>query len=209
MIVLGGGYVGVERAQMFSRAGVKVTLVFRSRLLPEMEPEIGAALSDYLSSEGITVLGKLAYQSVRKTAEGDAALTVLRDGVSETIVAERLLVAAGRTPNVEDLGLTEAGVTQTPSGAILVDDRMRTSVHGVYAAGDVTGRDQFVYMAAYGAKIAAKNALNGDNLRYDNSRSEEHTSELQSLMRISYAVFCLKKKNKQHTTESHIYYHKR
>src|SRR3546814_5282329 len=92
-----------------------------------------AALSDYLSSEGITVLGKLAYQSVRKTAEGDAALTVLRDGVSETIVAERLLVAAGRTPNVEDLGLTEAGVTQTPSGAILVDDRMRTSVHGVYA----------------------------------------------------------------------------
>src|SRR3546814_9579356 len=134
-----------------------------------MEPEIGPALSDYLSSEGITVLGKLAYQSVRKTAEGDAALTVLRDGVSETIVAERLLVAAGRTPNVEDLGLAEAGVTQTPSGAILVDDRMRTSVHGVYAAGDVTGRDQFVYMAAYGAQIAAKNALNGDNLRYDNS----------------------------------------
>src|SRR3546814_5688791 len=127
MIVLGGGYVCVELAQMFSRAGVKVTLVFRSRLLPEMEPEIGAALSDYLSSEGITVLGKLAYQSVRKTAEGDAALTVLRDGVSETIVAERLLVAAGRTPNVED-------------------------------------------------------------------RSEEHTSELQSLMRIAYAVFGLKKK---------------
>src|SRR3546814_4856047 len=57
----------------------------------------------------ISVLGKLAYQSVHKTAEGDAALTVLRDGVSETIVAERLLVAAGRTPNVEDLGLTEAG----------------------------------------------------------------------------------------------------
>jgi len=169
MIVLGGGYVGVELAQMFSRAGVKVTLVFRSRLLPEMEPEIGAALTDYLSSEGIAVHGTLAYQSVRKTAEGDAALTVLRDGVSETIVAERLLVATGRTPNVEDLGLTEAGVAQTPSGAILVDDHMRTSMRGVYAAGDVTGRDQFVYVAAYGAKIAAKNALNGDSLRYDNS----------------------------------------
>src|SRR3546814_17824279 len=116
MIVLGGGYVCVELAQMFSRAGVKVTLVFRSRLLPEMEPEIGAALSDYLSSEGITVLGKLAYQSVRKTAEGDAALTVLRDGVSETIVAERLLVAAGRTPNVQHLGLPEAGVAPQPRG---------------------------------------------------------------------------------------------
>ncbi len=169
MIILGGGYVGIELAQMFSRAGVKVTLVFRSRLLPEMEPEIGAALTDYLSSEGATVLGELAYQSVRKTAEGDTSLTVLREGVAETIVAERLLVATGRAPNVEDLGLIEAGVVQTPSGAILVDDRMRTSVPGVYAAGDVTGRDQFVYMAAYGAKIAAKNALNGDSLRYDNS----------------------------------------
>jgi len=169
MIVLGGGYVGVELAQMFSRAGVDVTLVFRSRLLPEMEPEIGAALTNYLSSEGITVLSNLAYQSVHKAAEGGTALTILRDGNAETLVAERLLVATGRTPNVEDLGLIEAGVRQTPGGAIIVDDRMRTSLPGVYAAGDVTGRDQFVYMAAYGAKIAAKNALNGDSLRYDNS----------------------------------------
>ena len=169
MIVLGGGYVGVELAQMFSRAGVDVTLVFRSRLLPEMEPEIGAALTNYLSSEGITVLSNLAYQSVHKAAGGGTALTILRDGNAETLVAERLLVATGRTPNVEDLGLIEAGVLQTPGGAIIVDDRMRTSLPGVYAAGDVTGRDQFVYMAAYGAKIAAKNALNGDSLRYDNS----------------------------------------
>ena len=169
MIVLGGGYVGVELAQMFSRAGVDVTLVFRSRLLPEMEPEIGAALTNYLSSEGITVLSNLAYQSVHKTAEGGTALTILRDGNAETLVAERLLVATGRTPNVEDLGLIEVGVRQTSGGAIIVDDRMRTSVPGIYAAGDVTGRDQFVYMAAYGAKIAAKNALNGDSLRYDNS----------------------------------------
>ncbi|KGB55938.1 Mercuric reductase MerA [Sphingopyxis sp. LC81] len=169
MIVLGGGYVGVELAQMFSRAGVNVTLVFRSRLLPAAEPEIGAALTDYLSSEGISIVGNLAYQSVRKTAEGGAALTILRNGVAETIVAERLLLATGRAPNVEDLGLIEAGVKQAPSGTIIVDDHMRTSAHGVYAAGDVTGRDQFVYMAAYGAKIAAKNALNGDSLRYDNS----------------------------------------
>lgn len=169
MIVLGGGYVGVELAQMFSRAGVDVTLVFRSRLLPEMEPEIAAALTDYLSREGLTVLGNLAYQSVHKTAEGGAALTVLRDGRAETIIAERLLLATGRAPNVEGLGLIEAGVKQTLSGAIIVDEQMRTSVRGVYAAGDVTGRDQFVYMAAYGAKIAARNALNGDSLRYDNS----------------------------------------
>jgi mercuric reductase len=169
MIVLGGGYIGAELAQIFARAGVKVTLVFRSRLLPEAEPEIGAALAGYLTDEGITVLGDLAYESVRRTDEGGVALTVIKTGRAEVISAERILVATGRSPNIEHLGLDEAGVTQAASGAILVDDRMRTSKAGIYAAGDVTGRDQFVYMAAYGAKLAAKNALNGDSLRYDNS----------------------------------------
>jgi mercuric reductase len=70
---------------------------------------------------------------------------------------------------VEGLGLEEAGVAQASDGCIRVDDRMRTTRSGVYAAGDVTGHDQFVYMAAYGAKIATKNALNGDSLRYDNT----------------------------------------
>src|SRR3546814_9549375 len=101
---------------MFSRAGVKVTLVCRRRLLPEMEPEIGAALTGYFANEGITVLDGIACQSVRKTAEGGVALAILCEGVAETIVAERLLVATGRTPHVEDLGLGEAGVRQTPGG---------------------------------------------------------------------------------------------
>ncbi len=167
MIVLGGGYIGAELAQMFARVGVAVTLVFRSRLLPEAEPEIGAALAGYLSEEGITVLGDLAYEAVRRTDEG-VILTIQRDGRRETVTAEQIVVATGRTANTESLGLAEAGVAQTPTGAIVVDDRMRTSKPGVYAAGDVTGKDQFVYMAAYGAKLAAKNALNGDSLRYDN-----------------------------------------
>ncbi|MBM1170108.1 mercury(II) reductase [Microvirga arabica] len=168
MIVVGGGYIGAELAQTFARAGVEVTLVFRSRLLPEAEPEIGTALAGYLANEGITVMGGLAYDAVRRTEDG-VALTVVRDGLAQTIRAERILVATGRAPNTESLGLAEAGVAQTPAGAILVDDRMRTSKAGVYAAGDVTGKDQFVYMAAYGAKLAVKNALNGDSLRYDNS----------------------------------------
>ncbi len=168
MIVLGGGYIGVELAQTFARVGVEVTLVFRSRLLPESEPEIGAALTRYLEDEGVTVIGGLAYESVRRTQDG-VMLTVVRDGRPATISAERILVATGRAPNTEDMGLAEAGIAQTPTGAILVDDRMRTSKAGVYAAGDVTGKDQFVYMAAYGAKLAAKNALNSDSLRYDNS----------------------------------------
>ena len=167
MIVLGGGYIGAELAQTFARVGVAVTLVCRSRLLPAAEPEIGEALAGYLAGEGIAVLGGLSYEAVDRT-EGGVSLTFWRDGRRETVTAERILAATGRTANTEDLGLADAGVAQTPTGAIVVDDRMRTSKPGIYAAGDVTGKDQFVYMAAYGAKLAAKNALNGDSLRYDN-----------------------------------------
>lgn len=169
MIVLGGGYVGAELAQAFARAGVAVTLVFRSSLLPEAEPEIGQALAGYLVDEGITVVSGAVYDTIRKTEGSDTALTITLDGRPETLIAERILVATGRTPNTEGLGLFEANVAQTSSGAIVIDDRMRTSKLGVYAAGDVTGKDQFVYMAAYGAKLAAKNALNGNSLRYDNT----------------------------------------
>jgi len=80
-----------------------------------------------------------------------------------------VLITTGRAPNIEGLGLPEHGVSVLPKGAIVVDDRMRTTKVGIYAAGDVTSRDQFVNMAAYSAKLAAKNALNGDTLRYDDS----------------------------------------
>ena len=169
MIVLGGGYIGVELAQTFARAGVEVTLVFRSRLLPEAEPEIGAALATYLADEGIKIVSGITYESARKTDDGGVALAIARDGRPEILTAERILVATGRRSNTEALGLAETGIDLTPAGAITVDDRMRTSKAGVYAAGDVTGKDQFVYMAAYGAKLAAKNALNGNSLSYDNT----------------------------------------
>jgi mercuric reductase len=169
MIVLGGGYIGVELAQTFARAGVEVTLVFRSRLLPEAEPEIGAALATYLADEGIKIVSGITYESARKTDDGGVALAIARDGLPEILTAERILVATGRRSNTEALGLAETGIDLTPAGAIIVDDRMRTSKAGVYAAGDVTGKDQFVYMAAYGAKLAAKNALNGNSLSYDNT----------------------------------------
>ena len=169
MIVVGGGYVGAELAQTFARAGVAVTLVFRSRLLPEAEPEIGEALAGYLATEGIEIVSGVTYRSASKTDTGGVAFALTRGGHSETIMADRLLVATGRTPNTEGLGLRAMDVAQEVSGAIIVDDRMRTSRAGVYAAGDVTGRDQFVYMAAYGAKLAARNALNGNSLRYDST----------------------------------------
>ena len=168
LLVVGGGYIGAELAQMFARAGVKVTLVCRSRLLPEAEPEIGAALTGYFENEGITVVSGIAYRAIRRTEDG-IVLTVTRDGQDTSIDADQVLITTGRTPNTEGLGLAEQGIIVSPKGGIVVDERMRTPRAGIYAAGDVTGRDQFVYMAAYGAKLAAKNALNGDSLRYDNS----------------------------------------
>ncbi|MFB9981573.1 bifunctional organomercurial lyase/mercury(II) reductase MerBA [Mesorhizobium kowhaii] len=168
LLVIGGGYIGAELAQMFARAGVEVTLVCRSRLLPEAEPEIGAALTGYFKDEGITVISGIAYRAIRQTEHG-IALTVARDGQETTIDADQVLIATGRTPNIEGLALAEHGIAALPQGGIIVDDRMRTTRPGIYAAGDVIGQDQFVYMAAYGAKLAAKNALNGDSLRYDNS----------------------------------------
>lgn len=168
LLVVGGGYIGAELAQMFARIGVKVTIICRSRLLPAAEPEIAEALAGYFRDEGIGLQCGAAYQSVTQT-NTSVSLVVHEDGREETLTAERLLIATGRAPNVEGLGLASAGVAQEANGSIRVDDRMRTTRPGVYAAGDVIGHDQFVYMAAYGAKIAAKNALNGDRFRYDNT----------------------------------------
>lgn len=168
LIVIGGGYIGAELAQMMARMGVEVTVICRSRLLPQVELEVSDALAAAFRAEGITLYCGITYDACREDETG-VTVCVSEGGEPVELKAERLLVATGRIPNTETLGLAEAGVAQDGHGAIIVDDRMRTSKSGVYAAGDVTDRDQFVYMAAYGAKLAAKNALNSDSLAYDNS----------------------------------------
>ena len=105
--------------------------------------------------------------NIQHTAQG-VALRVKTENGEQTLAAEQVLVTAGRHPNTEGLDLEVAAIARRANGGIEVDEHMRTSRDGVYAAGDVTGHDQFVYMAAYGAKIAAENALNGDSRRYDN-----------------------------------------
>jgi len=167
IMIIGGGYIGCEIGQMLARAGSRVTLITRSRLLPEAEPEIGKALTGYFRDEGMQVRTGLAYREIAHSRNG-VRLAIEADGETEELEAEQVLVTTGRKPNSTGMGLAEAGVAVAPDGAVIVDDRMRTTRPGVYAAGDVTGRDQFVYMAAYGAKLAARNALNGDGLVYDN-----------------------------------------
>ncbi|WP_300381322.1 mercury(II) reductase [Henriciella sp.] len=168
IMVLGGGYIGCELAQMASRLGVKVTLVTRSRLLSGVEPEVGEVLTEALKAEGIAVETDLAYRSVVQ-GDGGVTLTIERGGTPETLTAERLVATTGRVANSEDLGLREFGIETDARGSIKVGADMATTRPGVWAAGDVTDRDQFVYMAAYGAKVAVNNALGLEALRYDNA----------------------------------------
>ncbi len=166
LIVMGGGYVGLELAQMFARFGVSVTVVCRSRLLPQIEPELSDALEGYLVAEGLSIRKGVTYHRVAEEG-GRVVLSIAVDGRLERISSDKLLVAAGRIPNSHDLGLESVGVSLESEGGVQVDDFLRTTNEDIYAVGDVTGRDMYVYMAAYGGKWAAQNALNGGAHRYD------------------------------------------
>lgn len=168
LIFLGGGYIGVELAQMMARMGARVTIVCRSRLLPRTEPEVSEALTAALRAEGLTILDGATYHAARR--DGDrAVLTVTVDGADRDLTADRLVLTTGRAPNIKGLGLAEMGIETDARGAIRVGDDMQTTKPGIFAAGDVTDRDQFVYMAAYGAKLAARNAVLGGSERYENA----------------------------------------
>jgi len=168
LIFLGGGYIGVELAQMMARMGVSVTIVCRSRLLPKTEPEVSEALTGYLRDEGLTVLDGMTYEAARR--DGNCAvLTVVKNGTAQDVTADHLVLTTGRTPNTKNLSLAEMGIDTDRRGAIIVGDDMATTRPGIYAAGDATDRDQFVYMAAYGAKLAARNAVLDGTERYDNA----------------------------------------
>jgi len=168
LLVIGGGSVGVELGQMFARAGTKVTICCRSRLVPESEPEISAALEGYLQDEGIEICAGIGYQKIEKITSG-IHLTHSKDGKTRIIEAEQTLVATGRKPNTANMGLEEVGITLTKNGGMQVDEYMQSTNPDVYAAGDATGADMFVYMAAYGGKLAAHYALGGNKEAYDKS----------------------------------------
>ncbi len=168
LIVLGGGYVGCELAQAFRRFGARVTVVDIAPLLMAAEPEIRAILRESFAEEGITLHERTQVHAVAGK-EDRITLDLEQAGRRFQVTGDALLVATGRRANTEELGLEELGIATGPGGRIPVDAHMRTTRPGIYAAGDVTDRDPFVYMAAHGARIAALNALHGNRHRYDDS----------------------------------------
>lgn len=127
-------------------------------ILAGAEPEIARALGGYLANEGIALREGVKLTRIARDKEG-VALEIEAEGLPEKLRTEIALVTTGRRPNSSDFGLEEAGVELLPNGGIRVDDRMRTTRSGIYAAGDGTGRDQSVYVAAHGGKVASLNAL--------------------------------------------------
>ena len=165
LVVIGGNAVGLEMGQLFARLGSRVTIVEAlPRIAPSEEPEASAALQAALVDEGVRVVTGVAVTSVRR--DGDRRLITLeRDGASETLAGDHVLVATGRRPNTADLGLGRAGIAVTDQGAIRVDDTLRTTNPRVWAAGDVTGHPQYVYVAGHEGALAARNAVTGADAR--------------------------------------------
>lgn len=152
LVVIGGGFVGLEQAQLFARLGSDVSII--GRLAPHAEPELSSELRRAFLDEGITVVNDRAISIVQH--DGFVGVST-RTG--KEITAERVLIATGRTPRTAKLGLDAAGIATDGRGFIIVDEEQRTSNPDVLAAGDVTNVPQYVYVAATSGKIAARNAL--------------------------------------------------
>ncbi len=157
LAVLGSSSVALELAQAFSRLGSSVTILARHSLLYREDPAIGQALQEVFESEGIRVL---TYTEAQKIDYTNGSF-ILFTG-KEEIRAQKLLVAVGRRPNTDDLGLENTGVQRDKAGAIVVDDHLQSDDPVIFAAGDCTNRPQFVYVAAAAGKTAVINMTGGD-----------------------------------------------
>jgi mercuric reductase len=155
LLVVGAGAVGLEFGQIFSRFGSKVTIVDAlDRISPLSDAEASATLTAALEEEGIEIVPSVFVKSARRDGEAITATLAPRDGSAEReLRVAQILLAAGRVPNVEGLNLDGVGIETTKAG-IAVDDHMRTSVPGIWAAGDVNAVAQFTPVAQYQARIA-------------------------------------------------------
>ncbi|HVB81558.1 MAG TPA: FAD-dependent oxidoreductase [Candidatus Binataceae bacterium] len=157
LVVIGAGPIGCEMAQAHRRLGSQVTVLDLGQMLPKDDPDAVAVIRTAFAAEGILVAERVKILRIEKRAHG-IAVALADDGGERWIEGSHLLVAAGRAPTVEGLGLEAAGIRFGPKG-IDVDARLRSSNRRVYAAGDVAGSYQFTHLASYHAGIILRNAL--------------------------------------------------
>ena len=165
LVIVGGGYIALEFGQMYRRFGSKVTIVQRSsRLLSKEDADVSTAVQEILENEGIQVCTNTSDLSVRNESGRIAVRLKCNDEAME-VAGSHLLVAAGRTPNTDDLGLDSAAIETDPRDFIQVDDQLRTKVEGVWALGECNGQGAFTHTAYNDFEIVAANLLDGDQRR--------------------------------------------
>jgi pyruvate/2-oxoglutarate dehydrogenase complex dihydrolipoamide dehydrogenase (E3) component len=164
LLVLGGSYIGLEFGQMYRRFGSEVSIVHHGqRLVSREDADVSAAIADILTREGINV--RLGANCLRIGKQGDdIVMTVDCGGIAE-IRGSHLLIATGRRPNTDDLGLDRAGVKRDEHGYIVVDDELRTSIPGIWALGDCNGKGAFTHTSWNDYEIVAANLLDGESRR--------------------------------------------
>jgi pyruvate/2-oxoglutarate dehydrogenase complex dihydrolipoamide dehydrogenase (E3) component len=165
LIVLGGSYVGLEFAQVYRRFGSGVTVIeLAPRLIVREDEDVSKAVADVLGDEGVDIRVNSKVVGVAKQGN-DIAVTVETAGARSQILGSHLLLAIGRRPNTDDLGLDQAGIATDPRGYIQVDDQLRTNVPGIWALGDCTGRGAFTHTSYNDFEIVTANLLDNESRR--------------------------------------------
>jgi len=165
LIILGGSYVGLEFAQVYRRFGSEVTVIeLAPRLIAREDADVSQAVADFLKEEGIDV--RVGSKVVGVEKRGNAiAVKVESAGAVSQVTGTHVLVAIGRRPNTDDLGLDKAGIATDARGYIQVDDQLRTSAAGIWALGDCNGRGAFTHTSWNDFEIVAANLLDNDQRR--------------------------------------------
>jgi pyruvate/2-oxoglutarate dehydrogenase complex dihydrolipoamide dehydrogenase (E3) component len=165
LIVVGGSYIGLEFAQIFRRFGSKVTVIeLAPRLIAREDEDTSAAVADFLKAEGIDIYVGVSGLKVAKRGK-EIMVSLDAGGKASEVLGSHILMAVGRRPNTDDLGLDKAGVATDKRGFIEVDDQLRTSVPGIWALGDCNGRGAFTHTAWNDFEIVAANLLDNDPRR--------------------------------------------
>jgi pyruvate/2-oxoglutarate dehydrogenase complex dihydrolipoamide dehydrogenase (E3) component len=165
LVIVGGSYVGLEFAQMYRRFGSDVTVVeMAARVIQREDQDVSEAIQTILEREGIRL--RLGAECIRlEKRGGSVAVHVDCDSGDKVVLGSHLLLAVGRVPNTDDLGLDNAGIAVDRRGYIQVDDQLQTNVAGVYALGDCNGRGAFTHTAYNDYEIVAANILENDRRR--------------------------------------------